>query len=123
MNEQATLTGQRIDGPGVGFGIFMAGLAGAFLAGALAMWLLSAVGGSTVRTAGDVAQVGASEGPVLTDVPTPASLQPLRRAHGAEYRRIPDDGTGSGFVTRPTAVPATVGQHGDDDQRIPDDTP
>jgi hypothetical protein len=123
MNEQATMTGRAIGGPGVGFGIFMAGLAGAFLAGALAMWVLSAVGGSTVGTAGVVAQVGANAGPFLTDVPTPASVPPLRRAHGGEYRRIPDDGSGSGFATGATAVPVTVGHHGDEDRRIPGDTP
>jgi hypothetical protein len=123
MNEQATLSRRAVDGPGVGFGMFMAGLAAAFLAGALAMWLLSAVGGPTAGTAGVAGQVGASDGPVLTDVPTPASVPPLRRPPGAEYRRIPDDGTGSGFVTRSTAVPATAGHHGDEDQRIPDATP
>ena len=117
MNERVTMSGRTAAGPTVGLGVFVLGLAAAFLAGALVVGMRSTQGPASVS-----AQTTVEEATSGLVAPVPPAVSAGTGAPGAEYRRIPDDGGGSGFATAvPRATSAVIRRPGDEYKRIPDD--
>jgi len=114
MSEQVTMVGQTASSPRIGLGVFALGLVGAFLAGALVVWVLSTQGRDSVTIPAVPEQVAPS-----VAAPVPAAAPTVRRAPGDEYRRIPDDGGAPGVVT---PIPGAGSAPGDEYKRIPDET-
>ena len=116
MNERVTMSGRTAAGPTVGLGVFVLGLAAAFLAGALVVGMRSTQGPASVSAQTTVEE--ATSG-LVAPVPPRSQPTPLRRAPSTAGSRTT---AAVGFATAvPRATSAVIRRPGDEYKRIPDD--